>query len=112
MIDRKQFDDTFQYFDKEVLLKIIDIFEQELPGRLEKIRENIREKDYETLAFNAHSLKSAAGTFMAGEPRELAGKMEQLATQGTGQDLQDLFEKLKSAAEELLNELKEIRQGF
>ena len=112
MIDRKKFDDTFRYFDREVLLKIIDIFEQELPERLEKIRKNILEKDYETLAFNAHSLKSAAGTFMAGEPRKLAGKMEQLAIQGSGQGLQDLFEKLKSAAEELLNELKEIRQEF
>ena len=109
MIDRKKFNDTFQYFDREVVLNIIDIFEKELPGRLEKIQENIREKDYEALAFNAHSLKSVTGTFMASEPTKLAKKLEEMAVRQSGQDLPDLFGKLRSALEQLLRELAEIR---
>jgi HPt (histidine-containing phosphotransfer) domain-containing protein len=110
MIDRKKFDDTFQYYDKDVILDIISIFEKELPGRLEKIHHNILEQDLAALAFNAHSLKSVAGTFMATEPAGLAMKMEQLATQGIPGELPQLFAALKSASEELLRELLEIRR--
>jgi HPt (histidine-containing phosphotransfer) domain-containing protein len=110
MIDRQKFDDTFQYFDKEVILNIIDIFEKELPERFIKIHRNIREKDFDAIAFNAHSLKSVAGTFMATEPTDLARKMEELAIQRNGQGLPEIYEKLKSASEELLRELSEIRK--
>jgi HPt (histidine-containing phosphotransfer) domain-containing protein len=112
MIDRKKFDDTFQYFDKEVILNIIDIFEKELPERFEKIQKNIREKDFNALAFNSHSLKSVAGTFMATEPSRLAKKMEELAIRGDEKGLSEVFENLKSATEELLRELTEIRREF
>jgi HPt (histidine-containing phosphotransfer) domain-containing protein len=112
MIDRQKFNDTFQYFDKDVLLKIIGIFEKELPERLETIRRNIREEDYKTLAFNAHSMKSAAGTFLASEPGVLASKIEQMAVRESGEQLPELFEQLKAAEEELLRELTEIRKEF
>ena len=110
MIDRQKFDDTFQYFDKEVILNIIDIFEKELPERLEKIQKNIREGDFYALAFNAHSLKSITGTFLASEPSKLAKKIEELAIRGTSQGLQELCDKLRAAEGELLRELTEIRR--
>ncbi len=112
MIDRQKFDDTFQYFDKEVILNIIDIFEKELPERFEKIHHNILEKDFDALAFNAHSLKSVAGTFMAIEPSNLARKIEEMAIQKADDGLPEVFENLKSASEELLRELKEILREF
>ena len=110
MIDRKKFDDTFQYFDKEVILNIIDIFEKELPERFEKIQKNIRENDFDTLAFNAHSLKGVTGTFLASGPARLALEMENLAIRKTGEALPEVYLELESASLELLKELTEIRK--
>jgi HPt (histidine-containing phosphotransfer) domain-containing protein len=109
MIDRKKFDDTFQYYDKEVITRIIDLFEKELPQRLERIQTSIAERDYEAIEFNAHSLKSVSGTFIAIEPFELARTLEQMAKQRTNQSYQETFDKLKISTEELLEELLEIK---
>jgi HPt (histidine-containing phosphotransfer) domain-containing protein len=110
MIDRQKFDETFQYFDKDVILDIIAIYEEELPGRLEKIYGNIRDKDFENLAFNAHSLKSVTGAFMDPNPTELARIIEEQAINLIDQDLEILYEKLKSTSEDLARELAEIKQ--
>jgi HPt (histidine-containing phosphotransfer) domain-containing protein len=110
MIDRKKFNDSFQYYDKETILSIIDLFEKELPGRFEKIRKNVLENDFEALFFNIHSLKNVSGLFMAPEQAELVGKMEEMAICRTNQDMQVLYTKLKSATEELLSELIVIRK--
>ena len=110
MINRQKFDDTFQYFDKDVVIKIIDLFETGLPERFEKIEKNIREQDFDDLVLNVHSLKGVTGPFMAVEPYELICRMEELAGQGSNEDLQELYEKLKSSMAELVSELTEIRK--
>ncbi len=110
MIDRQKFNDYFQYYDKETIICIIDLFEKELPERFEKIRKNVLENDFDALSFNIHSLKSVSGTFMASEQTELAGKMEEMAICRTNQGMQELYTKLKSATEELLSELIVIRK--
>ncbi len=110
MIDRQKFNDSFQYYDKETILGIIDLFEKELPGRFEKIRKDILENDFDALAFNVHSLKSVSGLFMASEQSKLAGKMEEMAISRNTQGLQELYIKLKSFTEELLRELIVIRE--
>jgi len=109
MIDRQRFDDTFKYYDKEVVFNIIDLFEKELPGRLEKIQLNIQEMDFEAIAFNVHSLKSITVTFMATEFAELIRTMEEMARHNRPQGLPELFEKLTTTSRELVRELNEIR---
>jgi hypothetical protein len=47
---------------------------------------------------------------MAVEPYELICKIEELANQGSIQDLQELYEKLKTSMDELVSELTEIRK--
>jgi HPt (histidine-containing phosphotransfer) domain-containing protein len=110
MINREKFDETFHYFDKDVIVNIIDLFEKGLSERLEKIQKNINEQDFEDLVINIHSLKSVTGPFMAVEPYELICKIEELANQGSIQDLQELYEKLKTSMDELVSELTEIRK--
>ena len=110
MIDRQKFNDVFQYFDKDVILNIIDVFEKELPERLKQIQKNIRENDFDTLAFNAHSLKGVTGTFLASGPAGLALEMENLAIRKTGEALPEVYLELESASLELLKELTEIRK--
>jgi HPt (histidine-containing phosphotransfer) domain-containing protein len=110
MIDKQKFNDTYKYLDNETILILIDLFEKELPERFEKIRKNILENDFDTLAFNVHSLKGVTGSFMASGPSELAKMMEELAHNRTSQDLPELYKKLQSSTEELLIELRIIRQ--
>ena len=108
MIDRQKFDETFQYFDADLVQNIIDLYKQELPGRLEKILTNIRDKDFENLAFNIHSLRGVTGAFMDPEPTELARKIEEKAHNQVFEGLDDLSGRLKDAAEALAVELTEI----
>ena len=110
MINREKFDETFHYFDKDVIVNIIDLFEKGLSERLMKIQKNIHEQDFDDLVVNVHSLKSVTGPFMAVAPYELICRIEELADQGSNQDLQELYEKLKSSMDELVIELTEIRK--
>ena len=110
MIDRQKLNDTFQYYDKDVIINIIDLFEKELPGRLKIIEKNILAQDFESLIFNVHSLKSIAGSFMDYQFSELAGTIENQANLKNHHEIQELFERLKSSSNDLLAELIAIRK--
>jgi HPt (histidine-containing phosphotransfer) domain-containing protein len=110
LIDRKKLDEVFQYYDKDIILDIIGIFEKELPDRLERISRSITENNLHEVAFQAHSLKSVSGTFMAEKPAQLARKLEELARNQSAHELPATFEELKTAHHHLLTELMEIRK--
>lgn len=65
MVNKQAFTDTFQYFDKEVIIEIIDIFIDESPERLKVLEQNINEGNFEKLRFNVHSLKGVVANFAA-----------------------------------------------
>jgi HPt (histidine-containing phosphotransfer) domain-containing protein len=112
MIDKEKFLENFQYFDNEVILEIINIFIDEYPERMEILRKNIDEKDFDQLKFNAHSLKGVVANFVAPEVQELA---RQLEMKGAGQDLSDvekLFAELQEKTGILVEELEEIKKEY
>jgi len=110
MIDRQKFKDAFQYYDKDVIISIIDLFEKGLPERFEKINKNIIENDFDALAFNSHSLKSITTLFMDSEQVALLIKLEEMAMRKKDSGLQELYTKVKSSTDELLKDLNIIRQ--
>lgn len=110
MIDRQKFKDAFQYYDKEAILSIIDLFEKGLPERFDKIRKNIHDNDFDALAFNSHSLKSVTALFMDSEQVALLIKLEEMAMSKNNSRLQELYTKVKSSTDELLMDLNIIRQ--
>jgi HPt (histidine-containing phosphotransfer) domain-containing protein len=112
VIDKEAFLDTFQYFDKPIVLEIIDIFINEQPERIERIENAINNKDFDTLKFDAHSLKGVIANFVAEKPHQLARTMEMKGTKKDGSDLESLLENLKTATIELVDDLKELRQEF
>ncbi len=112
MIDKKQFLENFQYFDNEVVLEIINIFIDEYPERMETLRKNISEKDFDQIRFNAHSLKGVVANFVAPEVQELA---RQLEIKGTNKDLVDveaLFQELKEKTGLVVDELEGLKDNF
>jgi len=112
MIDRQKFEENFRGIDKEVIISIIDIFEEEYPRRISGIHWNILEEDFTSLAFNAHSLKGVVGSFLAEVPSELLARLELLAKENKGDEMISLFNQLQSSLENLLHEFKKIREDL
>ncbi len=106
-IDWEQFNENFQYYDKETIHEVIENFFEESEERLSKLQKNIAERDFQKLSFNAHSLKSVLGNFMAPKPYELSRKLEEMGKQETADHIEEVFLELKRVLYELMNELKE-----
>ena len=112
LIDKKQFLENFQYFDNEVVNEIINIFIDEYPERMETLRKNIDEKDFEQLKFNAHSLKGVVANFVAPEVQELARQLELKGAHKDTTDVEQLFTELKEKTALVVEELKELKTEF
>lgn len=76
MIDRPKFNENFQYFEKEIIVEIIDIFESEYEDRFKALRENISIRDFNQLKFHAHSLKGVIANFMDPVTIELSRRLD------------------------------------
>ena len=113
MINHSGFHEFSKHFDKEFLVEIIDLFTREYPARIETLRKNVEDLDFNGLAENIHSLKGAIATFMAPYPVSLAQQLEDLAKQGEPAELiRKSFLELKSSTEILISELQVLRQEF
>jgi len=112
MIDRKKFQENFQYFDKDVVIEIIDIFESEYQERFTNLEKNVNELDFIQLKFNAHSLKGVVANFMDPVTIELSRKLDEVAKNKENNGLLELFTLLKTSCDSLLTELREIRKDL
>ncbi len=111
-INEKQFLENFQYFDKEVVLEIINIFLEEYPQRMETLQTNIKERDFDQLRFNAHSLKGVVANFVAPEVQELAKTLELKGANKDIKNLDTIYNELKDKADVMVSELKELKNHF
>ena len=107
VIEWEKFNDNFQYYDKGIIIEVIDIFVNEYDDRIRKLQENIDENDFAKLAFNAHSFKSVIANYMAPKALELTRKLEDAANKNADDSIQQIFNDLKIASKELLIELKD-----
>ena len=111
-IDKEKFKENFGYFDKEVVLEIINMYVDEYPERMEKIKKNIDEKDFDNLKFNAHSLKGVISNFVAEDARTAAKRLEDKGSAHDPDDLDELYKDLEQKAGEVYNDLLEIRKEY
>jgi len=109
MIDRKKFDENFKYFEKEIIVEIIDIFQSEYDERFITLRENVRKLDFVQIKFNAHSLKGVVANFMEPVTIELARQLDEKAKNKEVSGLNQLFEELEKSSGILLEELLKIK---
>ena len=110
IIDWDQFNENFQYYDKEVITEVVNIFLNEYDARISTLQKNIDEKDYTNLAFNAHSFKSVIGNYMASKAYEPARKLEELASNNSEEEILKTFLELKLNTKELYFELLDYLQ--
>ena len=109
-INWEQFNENFQYYDAEIIRDVIENFFEEFEERLKTIEKNIADYDLKQLSFNAHSMKSVIGNFMAPAPHELCTRIEELAKQNSSEGVPELFAELKRLTYEMNDELKEYLQ--
>jgi len=109
MIDRQKLNQNFQYFDKETIIEVIDIFFEEYPERVEKIRKNIQDGDFVRLKFNAHSLKGVVANFHDPVSIELSRKLDEMAKNQVSTGLTEVFQDLNTACTKLMEELTALK---
>lgn len=112
MIDRETFSMTYDNFDKEVVVEIIDIFISEYPDRMASIRKAIDEQNFEGLNKLSHSLKGVVANFYDDQTHQLARQLELKGREKVLDGAGDLFARLKESAAALVDELKEIRLQY
>ncbi len=112
VIDKTQFTETFQYFDNEIVVEIIDIFLNEYPERIEALKKSIDDTDYDNLKFNSHSIKGVIANFVAPDVEQQAKELELMGSEKNMDGAQELFEAFKVSSAELVNELREIKEDY
>lgn len=109
MIDRKKFNENFQFFEKDIIIEIINIFESEYDERYTNLRKNVSERNFDQLKFNAHSLKGVLANFMDPITIGLSQKLDEMAKKREETGLSQVFEELVTASEALSKELAAIK---
>lgn len=112
MINKATFNANYEIFDKEIVKEIIDIYLQEYPERMDHLKKNIEEKDLDNLLKTAHSMKGVTANFFDKETEELARQLEIKAKDKDPEDIEIIFERLKSSSLELIEELKTLRKEY
>lgn len=119
-MNKQEFLDTYGYFEKEVLVEIIDIFLNEYQARIDKLYSAIETRSFNELRFDAHSLKGVVATFCDPVAKEKAYDLERsgasfMENNGEGFDSEvytGKMDELKECVLNLAKELTEIKESF
>ncbi|MCP4699312.1 MAG: response regulator [Gammaproteobacteria bacterium] len=93
--------------NKSAMLKLIQIFLDDLPGLLAAIDNALQNNDMPALCREAHSLKSAIGNFGATEAAELAFELEKMGAAANAQGGDIVFFTLRSLADDVSQALEQ-----
>jgi HPt (histidine-containing phosphotransfer) domain-containing protein len=110
MIDHVRFNENFQYFDKEIIIEIIDIFISEFDMRFSNLNENVAARDFDKLKFNAHGIKGVIANFMDPDTIELSKRLDEMAKNRIENGLEKTLADFENSAKLLLEELKQMKE--
>lgn len=101
-IDESQVDRLEEIGGPGLVVSLIDIVLQELPGRIAGVRAALTRRDRETLGAAAHSVVSGTGHFGAFGLSDLARETEQAAPRGDWTALADTVTRMEALADTFL----------
>ena len=84
----------------EALEGLLDIYLEEMKGRVESIKQSFIKNDLQAISKEAHALKSSSGSFGAIRMQNLASDIENLTSKRQIDGLEPLLENLASLAQE------------
>lgn len=112
VIDETSFKETFQYFDKSIVLEIIELFITEYPERIASIKNDIASRNFDSLKFNAHSIKGVISNFFATIPQQFARELESKGAAKDGSGLEELLLQLDLSCLQLIEDLQQMKEQF
>ncbi len=93
----------------ELLRKMIELFIQNTPARMEQIRSGVAGEDADLIEGGAHSLKSSCGNLGAEQTRALAERMEIFGEESRVDEARSLLPELEATYEATLQALIQAR---
>lgn len=97
VLDRKIFENLRKLADGKILGKLLGLFMENTPKKIETIMAAYEKKDYQTVTSLAHSLISSAGMLGAVEMKDLAVKIQEAAFKADEAGVSRLVPELNSA---------------
>jgi HPt (histidine-containing phosphotransfer) domain-containing protein len=96
-LDREVFKELAREIGDEAAFEVLAVFTEETAGRLKLLRQLSIQHDSPRIGREAHSLKSAAGTFGYCELASLALRLERETAQLTGLEYRDILDSMDAA---------------
>ena len=94
--------------DKDFIKELVKLYLDDNKSRIATIEKIIRDKNYDALLMEAHTLKGASSNLGAEKVADLASEMEKDAKTGNFENMEGLFSQLKSAFELTVSELENL----
>lgn len=94
--------------DRELLGRMVEIFDRDSGGRLPRLREAVRSGNAEVVKQEAHALKGGIGTFYAKAAYETAYALENMGTNGSLAEAETTLRTLERQIQSLRQRLDEL----
>ena len=109
VIDQKTFDELKEMSGDDFINELIDTFLEDAPKMIAEIKSAFASNNVDSFRRAAHSLKSNAATFGAGQLAALAKELEMLGKENKLHEIGDRLKALDEAYESVRNELKDLK---
>jgi HPt (histidine-containing phosphotransfer) domain-containing protein len=94
--------------DGVVVKEIIRIFLDDVPERIERLRNAVAAGDAAVVAVEAHTIKGSAATIMAGNLQKAASSLETAAEDADRNGMNDMFIRLNASFMSLMEILERV----
>ncbi len=94
--------------DMKLLQDLVEVFREDLPGRLRALRDALERDDLDAVFAGAHAIKGSVSTFAAAAAYEAASQLEDLARSGKDDGLKAATDVLEREINRLQPALREI----
>ncbi len=97
---------------RHLVREVVDVFLEDAPALLKRVRDAARARDAAELASAAHTIKGSAGLFTLGRAYESAGRLERLARAGDLTPTDAACDELETDVARLMEELRDLRTAL
>ena len=98
--------------DKELLLELLDIFQEDFVGKRKALTQALQEKDAQKIKELAHSIKGASGNISAKAMHANCLKIEQMARENNLTQIESLLLDLNGQFEALKENIVKLKKQF
>jgi two-component system sensor histidine kinase/response regulator len=96
--------------NSELLIELVQLFSEEAPQLIEAMRNALQQSDMQGLARSSHSMKGAAGNFLALGTVSAAAQLEEYAKRGDEKSAETGLATLEVVVGRLLAELSRLSE--